>query len=712
MPNIPTGIDNELLGKIGQGFNIPQGGAEAFGRAGQHVSQQLRYFGEAAGEVANTIEKHNQLQETSAINDGAGDIELQARDGWKKAVANDPQTDPTDFFNQNVAPQFDKLAEGATTDESRAHLAELRTRLHVGLLTEWGAERGKIDSDNAVNSADGAYRDAANAVIDDPASLPMQMANARAKSVALFKAAGVPIDLHDPHFKAQDDQLAYLAADSVAHQAETRNATPEQIEAARQLVNDPKGSIYQALDPAKRRLINDRLDQASITAGNIQAAVQDVQRPILLDKVRQGDPTAYTTLTQMANNPKGTTAQEKAVYQAEVVQQRDQAQAFYDGSKTIYNMSQGDARNLIEGMPPEGARTEDQKGIVAAYKDREEGLNKDPVGWVSAHNATAADAYSQWQQNPTADNWARLAIVQTAIQTKLRPNEPVHLLTPEIKAQAQDIVRSITQTPEGAAGASKQLYGMAQQFGGSWHSIAHDLMNEGVLSREQYTAARLYGDPARQGTAERILTASAMKAGDRFDMKAIPEAQARKAAQTALSGFGATLGNVSDRADVLAGFTDALTHDLQVNGDPNNLPAYATAEAQKMLLSEYSFAGAQHTIRVPASIDSDMVTASSEQALANIDKHDLVIPISHSGLNPDNQEQNYKKTIALTGRWYTNEDGSGIKLYDQDMHNVMERKNGRAVPVQMTWADLQKANAKASISAPSMPGHDQLQALP
>lgn len=704
---VSTQIDAQLEGEIGRGLDIPTGGAEAYGMAGRHVAQQMRVATEGLSSVADAIDTHEAVQQSTDWSNQRlqiqNSIEGDGPDSWKVFHANGGTADQ---YMEKVQKQYDAASQSVSNPRAHAAMVEGTNRDLLDYQRHFQSDQVISDQNDAHASALNTRDQNAKLIQSDPTRLGGFVADHSSEHVIL-KAAGYTPGQLAAYDREANGIYAKSAVDGLITKATLPTANPAQIDAISNLVNDQKGPIWQNLSPDQLNAANQEIAKARETQGNIAAAVQDVQRPVLLTALRQGDPNAYGTLTQMANNPKGTTAQEKAVYSAEVLRDRDEAQSFYEGSNTISNMSETDARNLVESMPVESARTPQQKGIVEAYKDREEGLNKDPTGWISTHNRTAASAYSAWQQNPNPQTWASFAITQTAIQKKLRPDEPVHLLTPETKAQAQDIVRSITQTPEGASGASKQLFNMAQTFGGSWHSIAHDLMDQHVISREQYAAARLYGDPSRQGEGERILTASAMKPGDRFDIKGVPEAEARKEAQTALARFVNSLGNVNDRADVVAGFTDALTHVLQVNGDTNNLHALATSEANKMLLSDYNFAGSTHTIRVPSGIDSDAVTSASEHALNTIDTHDLIIPKNYGSMNAANHAQNYKRTIQLTGQWYTNEDGSGIKLYDQDMHNVMEKRNGKIVPVELSWNDLTRGNA-AKAAQPGQTGEENI----
>ncbi len=709
MPNIPAEI-YAPLGELSRGLEIPTGGASAAMAAAYHAAREIRVGTEAVAGAVEQYGRHKDIQETTDLNNGFGDAELAARAGFKQALADDPKTDPQEWFDAHVAPVLDKLGEGATQEGSRAHYAEMRNKLHIGLLTEWSAQRSHIDADAAVNSVDNNYNEAGKVVVADPAALGVQLGLARSKTAASFKAAGVPQDIHDPHIREQEATLGLIAADSVAHQAERVGASQIQIDAARQMVNDPNGDIYKTIDSKALRTINDRFDKAEATAGDVNG---------LLAKQQLGD-----VYTQMKNNggvdtqgrgasliqslPERTP--EQIATKSEAMRNYESALSYGKVADDLWLAPDSSLPKIAQGVQ-DAAKTETdpdklrqlQAGTHAIFDvigndgrggARAKALEKDAPGYVNLHSPSAASAYSEWQQNPTPQTWSAYATVQTAIQQKMRPDEPVHLITPEIKTEAQDIVRSITQTPEGAAGASKQLYQMAQTFGNSWHSIAHDLMDSHVISREQYAAARLYGDPSRHGEAERILTASAMKGGDRFDLHGIPEEKARKAAISALSGFEATLGNVNDRGEVLSGFTDALTHVLQASGDAS--PAAATREAQKMILDENQFVGATHTIRAPANLNGDAITTSSEAALAGIGNRAILVPRSNTSLNESDQRANYIRTLQLTGKWYTNADGSGVNLYDSDMHNVMERFNGKLVPVTMKWSDLTPAAAAAA----------------
>lgn len=72
----------------------------------------------------------------------------------------------------------------------------------------------------------------------------------------------------------------------------------------------------------------------------------------------------------------------------------------------------------------------------------------------------------------------------------------------------------------------------------------------------------------------------------------------------------------------------------------------------------------------------------------------IIVPPSYSGLGPNDQKKIYLQEIKTHGYWRTNSSGDGAILYSGSGAGdpVQVRRNGKIVPLEMTWAQLEAAN--------------------
>ncbi|MGH7757340.1 MAG: hypothetical protein ACREM8_13795, partial [Vulcanimicrobiaceae bacterium] len=362
------------------------------------------------------------------------------------------------------------------------------------------------------------------------------------------------------------------------------------------------------------------------------------------------------------NGYQGETPRETALKRAEMQRDLDAATTVGTSIKGVKEMPDADAQQFVRDVQarinvetdPDKLKglEETLKGAQETITKRDEQFKKDPAGYVLNNSAPTSNAYATFTKNPSPASFSAYAQASSAEQRRMYPDHVPSLVTADMAAQASAVVRSITQGPEGSAGAAKQLQDMSKMYGQYWPTIAQDLMHRKVFDGDQYVAAALYSKPEAQGISEQILAASAMKNGELFNQHGVTDGAARHSAIEALQPLQASLGNANNGGELMSSYVNALTHVIQYTSTDKNNLVDAGVIANKMILDEFKFVGPGGTLRVPTSQNADAISSGAESVLDAIDKHDLVVPPSAGALGPTAQKANWIHQLQMTGRWF------------------------------------------------------------
>lgn len=609
--------------------------------------------------------------------------------------------DPTDkefvngFLDKTFQPQADAVLDkysGASRrvqEQIQREVNQTKTTLGLRLIGEQSAAAAKNADDNIKIATNTNAISAAT----DPASLPSILQQSD-RGLAALAGHGIPVSQINSAQADARSEIANHAAVAQASAIESNpKTTPAQIDAFRGLLTDPNGAFRKNMTDSQYVSVLDRLDKAKNAQMSAQSEIAKINFP---DVIAQSDLTGnFDAPRALRNTYIGKTAAETQVEQYRMDKTINEHEAMWKQSDIKF-MGPTEAQARLSSLQDAASKAPPDKAGAAELSfemaqkilvDRDKAFSKAPAQYMIDNDNSVSALYNKFKQDPNPQNFAAYASFSAGAQRRMYPDVEPSVITDEIRGEAKGVVTSIGTDTAGATNAAKSLYVMSQKYGPYWNGIASDLKAEHILSDEQYVAASMAPNPRSQGTAEAILNASSMSGGDRFNMHHIAEAKARNIAIDALAPLEASLGNLpaSQRAQLVSGYTNALTHVMQTGGATT--AEAASGLADKMIMGEFQFVG---SMRVPAALDGGAVKNGAASVLKDIGNHKLVVPPSAGALGPTNQHANYVTQLQSSGRWYTNANGTGALLYDENMHNVMETIKGRTVPVELKWDDLSK----------------------
>lgn len=696
MPNLPV-YTSPMAERGLQPSSLGVDAKEMEGRAWNTAFHQL---GEDVKQASDAIDRHNQMEDATNLAQQSADFEIQQEQSKKAAEAQG--VSPIDWYNKTYLPSLDQFQSQVQPNSPAgyARMQEWAAKHKASTFQNAAGEQSTFDANNSVTAVQSSTDKFSNLAVQHPENAGDYAGQAGYNIENLARAAQLPPDKVS-ELKLKSRQTIYdSAVKGIVARAESPNATPDQIEAAKQTLltdewtSNTSPNVYvsamDSLTKAKGQQINIQGNIAALALGDVRKQIETT-----------GDLDMYQKGLGLISNIRDATPAATAMKQAEETKKLNDA---FAAGRVTSGVMTAPAADLAKGVSDFDAlyksETDPQKlgvlgaqrtAIDTALKRRDTELKQDASKYALTYSKTVQQTYQDYQHAPPeqrAQAFDRYAQTSVAFQQMVNPGKPANVLTDDMRTEARQAVSSL-KTPGGPAQAAGALSQMAQNYGQYWPQITEQLRKEKVFSGDEGVAARLYANPASQALGETILNASAATGAERFGMHMIPQEKAMALASPALAPLAKSLGNTGAAgADFMNAYTNALAHAIQYTGvnDANGVSVYA----RKMALDQFTFPKAMPTLRISNSlrIDGDRAADGALAVQRDIASHQLFVPTSYSGLNTKDQTANYAKQIASTGKWYTNESGTGALLYDEDGHNVQEFRNGKRVDVELKWEDL------------------------
>lgn len=674
--------------------------------AGRRIAAATETAFGVASDIAKRIDQHEADAEISKTANDLSDFELQKSKEYAQAKLNaDPndQNFASNFIDQNLMPDLDKMGENLTTAQGQKYFQEARIKMREGFAKRAIADQSNMEADARVANADQSENKLMTAAGLDPSLTGhyMDMADT-------VIGPTLPAEHRSTVIAKMKESIANSGAEAFVSRVENNpNASIQDAENAIAVLNDSSQPFVGNMSAEKHQALIDRLSKVKDTQLNIQSALAKDSLPSLIDQIKLGGaPDKVVAQAQnIAATYVGRTPQETAVERQRMAREVTAA------------TQQGRTVSAIREMPDDKINDERQKtlaaytastdpaeraalkgqldGIDAGQKARDAEFLKDPSTYAINHNQTVTARAMAFDKNPTPQTWAEYTAASEAYQRQLFPGRVPQFATPQMKQQIAAALQGVTTDKNGVAKAGQVLSQWSGMTGGKWVQVAHELHNDKILNDEQFVAGMLYANPAARGIADNILEAGSMTGEQRYAMHKVPSVAATGAAIDQFQDLAKSLGNAPNGAALVTAHVKALSAYLQVHGTPDDLDGPAADIAKKMVNDEYTF---HDTLRIPNApgIDSGKIVKGTEAVLDDIGNHPLVIPASNSGLGPMDQKTQYIDRLKSGARWYTNEDGSGAILYDMEGGRaVMETIKGKPRPVELKWKDLDKSGEGA-----------------
>lgn len=656
---------------------------EGFNSVASSVGGAIKGFGQQIDQADEMADE----QRRTAL------FELDARHSaeWQERIRTaDPAQVPelAEAARQDLAEKASEIVSTMETQRGRAAAQRQSAIMEGEFLKRSMGDTGSAAGIGAVDAHRTALEQGRTASRNDPAAWRSRLA----AYDAFLEDGSVPTEQRLTLHRAAAQGFSLSAAEGFVGTAIANpETTPAQFDQLRALITDPKNGFTENMDADQYNSVLSQLDNARQTRAHARTSELEAAFPNIIQRVGTADGKDIDGAGAAA------IAEVRAGGTVEDQNKADRMQRDLNEAKATGEMAAGtltmpvpeiDAK--IEALrqqeltaPPEQLRDIQarEKAIVAVATARDKAFYQDQAAYVTQNSPSVAAAAQAFSQQPTPQNFSAYARMSMAEQTRLYPGVVPKLVTPQLSQQIGTAIANVPEGRNGAVAAGRILSQWSQVAGPAWPQMAHELMDAKVINSDQYVAAVLYAKPQAQAIAEQILIASSMKPEELAQVRGIKVSEAQEAARDALSDLSATLGNAPNGVQLIKSYQDALAKVLMYRG---NL-ADAEAVAGKMINDEFTFRG---TLRIPNTPgnDSGMIERGTEAIQSGLDRRQIVIPASNSGLGPDDQKQNYLRQLQMTGQWYANEDGSGAILYDEDHHVVKEQ-----VPVGVPAFDTRHA---------------------
>lgn len=702
MPKLPT-YESSMAER---GLQPSALGVESREATGRSISSAFHQIGDDIKGVADAYQQHQEQDDDRKRITQAADFAIAKQQSWENAKANGVTA--KDWFENSYENDLQALSEklAPQSQAGQDRLLEWAVNDRASTFRSVTGDQSVIDAKNSVAAIDGSAAKFANLASQNPDRVADYAGQMTSNISDLGKSHMLEAgQIGDLQLKARQ-RIYDSAISGIVARAESPDATPSQIEAAKALLQ--KDEWVANTSPGTYVAAMDSLTKAKVTQVNVQGniaaqALGDVRNQIEIT----GDTIMYARGKQLIAGIQEATKNATAIKQAEETKKLDES---FAAGRAALGVMVAPADALItaradfetnykgESDPQKlGVLGAQRTAIDAAIKRRDTELKADSGKYALKYSPTVQQSYARFQQAAPQDKAAafnQFAQTSSGFQQMVNPGKPVNVMTDDIRQEASRAIGAIRK-PGGPAEAAGALGQMAHTYGNYWPQMAEQLRHEKIFSGDEGVAARLYSNPASQALGETILNASAATGAERFGMHMIPQ---EKAMALAIPAFGTLTGSLRNSGasgvDFANAYQTALAHAIQYTG--TNDAGGVKVLAGKMIMDQFSFPSAMPTLRIgnDLHIDADRVADGAVAVQHDMPNHQLVVPPSYSGMGAKDQAFNYGRQIASTGKWYTNEDGSGALLYDEDGHNVQEIRNGKRVDVELKWDDLGKVADK------------------
>lgn len=285
------------------------------------------------------------------------------------------------------------------------------------------------------------------------------------------------------------------------------------------------------------------------------------------------------------------------------------------------------------------------KAMLDVYNHRLKALNADPaLAADTAPDITLPDQPSE------ADKFA------ARMEWQKKNGVPADMAAPLTKSEAGYLGQQYTQSAQPV----QFLAEMRTTYGDMYWPVLKQLVTSGavpptanLVADMEPEAGQYLAQASRKDYEKETETALGIEKADKNAMKAsLQEHLAESIGTLAASGDAAAGSRILD-----AGYRLALRYrELGMDADDATEKA-----AQDVFASRYTVRG---SYRVPKRFNDDDVDAGAQAYVENLDTSDILVGLSDEAkaMKPEALALLMRRTIALSGRWVTNRDESGLIL--------------------------------------------------
>lgn len=357
-------------------------------------------------------------------------------------------------------------------------------------------------------------------------------------------------------------------------------------------------------------------------------------------------------------------------------------------------------------------RREEAEAFDRAIAAKRQAISKDPASYV-LQSPQVQQTYKDMTSvvtDPTKSPEERRAAVDRYVERSLDMQAYVGVAEPDrtiLPAGAVDALASQFNTLSNSGETIASIVqNQADMWGKYWPVIERQLVSEKV-PQEVGVVANLVSFGQRNAASELSL---ALQADNKKQVDAYVGTvqDANKDIKASISSnmdsFKKSLQNVAGGPDQFNAYSTAIETLAKRYMWTKGVPAKdAVTQAYKdIIASSYTFVSTGiDTIRVPARVEggvstgvifsTDDMARGLNHLRSNMDDLPLgIVPSISKGITPEEAKRQYLNSLKTTGKFVTNPDETGIRLYDGTGKIVLD-KDGN--PINFTWDQVKSFGA-------------------
>jgi hypothetical protein len=687
--------------------NMPKVTADVFGGGIAKGLQQLGNVGMVAAEDwAKREEKRQEFEANKKAMQEKQDITLFLEEQRKKAPAG------AEGFTTKVKEELDgrrqKLLDNAESEHQRKALDISLTQIHLGAFQD--AQAFEVDSFAKKQRQDlEKIFDTNNNIVRATPSLAEDFVDSEMRLIEkapldnTFKAAWANKRKQEIFESAFDGEVSKLETGTGVTSAQVGQYLTSAKQEGGRWIKNTSAEGYQTYIGRLERL------QESLKSKEQQQMFTDFD-----EKMDQLQSTGVRT-KENVYTPEWIKANVADPQKREVMLKREAMATNVGAAMNFVKDAPADKINEHISKLEESRKSTGQfhvvdaefQAVLQAKKNRDNAFVKDPSAYTVGVSPALQKLQNELAENPTPEKADQYASLMAAEQQRLYPGVQPKILNQTEVGRIAAQMSAVSYDEKGAAETVKALQGEMEKWGKWWPHVVRDLKSgkKPALNDSQYVAASLLDKPHLKHLAEDMIKAASQPR--KALLKELPEGSEKDvytSAVSALSDFRKSVGAMPGGEEVSRSYANAITQLAlykQARGEDVDIEGIA----DQVINDSYSF---RDTYRIPNTIggqaaDADIISNGVDEALSGIDESVEFsrLPITSpetSFMKPEDVKRRFVNNLRREGKVYTKGDDSGVRIVDSVGNQVFIKRDGKDVPLEYTWSELQTLGQKREMA--------------
>lgn len=438
----------------------------------------------------------------------------------------------------------------------------------------------------------------------------------------------------------------------------------------------------------------------SLSRAEYAQDAQDLMQSDIASRAATGIPVVTPGSEAEATMRAGMTPRQWDAYQSRA----EKADMLFRATGDMRTQTNGEIAGALETMKPKGGE-EDFASRQAVYteavriaQDQLKLRNTDPGRAVQEGFAPVREAWAAYQQVRTPETLQAALKVSQSAQTAIGIEAPRQRLMPD--ALARDVAAQITGAAPGAS--YEALQAKAQAFGTFWPNAIRQMgkllppayLTAAIMPNAQ--SAALMIETSRQDQAKLRHAIGLPDSGDQSLAHMIGQDPRMMDLRQSLAQRSGGIGT----GQAVQAATESLALGIMAtHGYGPGRASEAVEEAISRTVTDKYQTGKVNDMpfRVPANKPLDPIQDGAVSLQQNLKGEDLDIPpgFAPPGMAPSDIRSQWLASVRSTGYWVTNDDATGLILYNDAPGRGFAPVTSGGKPIERTWDQLQGQGIQA-----------------